>query len=172
MDNIKIELCRISRREDQLFMDVILDAGDNTLTSFAVTNLQTPETTWQFAKQLTQAGKQAFSIPLSDLGDVGSSIYKVDLKASFGNEECIDTIYVSDVEFMYECMLEELNLIDLDSCTPVSNDLITKYLLLYGHTLAMSYKDIDRAEYFFKKMKNCPGVCGTPITCNCHGTHK
>ena len=46
MDNIKIELCRISRRDDQLLMDVILDVGDSTLTSFAVTNLQTPETTW------------------------------------------------------------------------------------------------------------------------------
>lgn len=172
MDNIKIELCRISRRDDQLLMDVILDVGNNTLTSFAVTNLQTPETTWQFAKQLTQAGKQAFSIPLSDLGDTGSSIYKVDLKASSGYEEYIDTIYISDVEFMYECMLSELNLLDLDSCTPVSNDIITKYLLLYGHTLAMSYKDIDRAEYFFKKMKNCPVACGTPVTCNCHGAYR
>ena len=46
MDNIKIELCRISRRDDRLLMDVIIDVGNNTLTSFAVTNLQTPETTW------------------------------------------------------------------------------------------------------------------------------
>ena len=173
MDKIKIELCRISRRNDQLLLDVIIDIDTNTLTSFEVTNLQTPETIWEFAKALgTPSGRIAFSIPLSDLGDAGSAIYKVVFKASSQYEDYVETMYVSDVEFMYECMLSDLNLLDLDSCTPVSDDLIVKYLLLYGHTLAMAYKDIDRAEYFFKKMKHCLNKCMTPITCNCHGTHR
>ena len=171
MKRININLCRISRRDSGLYLDVIIDTDVYKVTSLEVTNLYTPDTIWQFAQALgNTSGKRAFSIPLHQLGDAGSSIYKLTIKGELANDTIEESAYVSDVEFMYECLLSELNNLEAGQCEPVSDDLIRKYLLLYGHTLAMSYGDVTHAEYFFNKMKGCGNKCQTLIkTCNCHG---
>ena len=65
MKRININLCRISRRDSGLYLDVIIDTDVYKVTSLEVINLYTPDTIWQFAQALgNSSGKLAFSIPM------------------------------------------------------------------------------------------------------------
>lgn len=73
-----------------------------------------------------------------------------------------ETIVCSDVNYAYRCMLDEL-MMKAGGCEDlVSDEVIRKYLLLYGHVAAMSTRDMETAEAYFKLIGNCFNVCGNP----------
>jgi hypothetical protein len=49
-----------------------------------------------------------------------------------------------------------------DKCEDVIPDeVIRKYLLIYGHTAAMAARDLDTAQEYFKLIGNCFSKCGS-----------
>lgn len=109
------------------------------------------------------------SIPLSDLGETGNTIYSIFIKCTGGNNnDLTETIYVSDVEFIYDYIINKLDLSN-DKCGVLPDDLILVYTILYSHTLAMGYKDIPQAVYLFNKLLHLANNCSdVNLTCNCH----
>lgn len=99
-----------------------------------------------------------------------------------------DTMICSDVNYAYRCMIDDLfmNEITKDSCDDVvSDEVIRKYLILYGHQAALSVEDLETAEMYFKLIGSCfnrpgcgsdgrsPGSCcgcgnGSGSNCNNH----
>lgn len=77
--------------------------------------------------------------------------------------------YVSDVEFVYDCLFDKIVSISNDCCAESSDDLIRLYLTLYGHVSAMNYGRLDEAKLLYKRLLNCGCNCKTQsITkCNC-----
>lgn len=72
-----------------------------------------------------------------------------------------DTMVCSDVNQAYRCMLDEL-LMKEGACDDlVSDELIRKYLLLYGHTAALTTRDMETAETYFKLIGKCFSKCGS-----------
>ena len=94
--------------------------------------------------------------------------------AQLSNELDPDTMICSDVNYAYRCMIDDLfmNEITKDSCEDViSDEVIRKYLILYGHQAALATEDLETAEMYFKLIGSCfnrPG-CGsdgrTPGSC-------
>ena len=78
-----------------------------------------------------------------------------------------DTIICSDVNYAYECMLDDI-IAQTDRCAEVSDSAIMKYLILYVHQAAMYRKDIETAEQYFKLMSNCFNKCGQSKSSNNH----
>ena len=68
------------------------------------------------------------------------------------------TMVCSDVNYAYRCMLDDL-LAENNRCDSVSDDAIRKYLLLYGHQAALSVRDMETAETYFKLIGNCFNKC-------------
>lgn len=84
------------------------------------------------------------------------------------NRECLeDSAVCSDVNYAYKCMLSDL-LSLTDPCPEISDELIRKYLLLYAHQSAMSVRDLDMAELYFKFIANCFHTCPTECVCGCN----
>lgn len=84
-----------------------------------------------------------------------------------------DSMVCSDTTQVYRCLLDSL-LMQKDCCEPISDELIRNYLILYGHSAALTEGDFETAETYFKLMQNCFGSC--PIgsrpsnkksNCNC-----
>lgn len=73
-----------------------------------------------------------------------------------------DTAICSDVNYAYRCMMDELFIHQKEeSCTDIiSDEVIRKYLLLYGHQAAMSVRDFETAEEYFRLIGNCFENCG------------
>ena len=168
---IEIETCRVARRDGGLFLDMIINIPplpNDGLTSLQITNLITDKryelinaVHQQFAELY---GRLPMSIPLHNLNEVGSSVYEISVKC--GNLE--EHMYVSDVEFVYDYIIKGLDLSD-NKCSILSDDLILAYSLLYGHTLAMIYKDATQAVYLFNKLLQLTNTCsGINLTCNCN----
>jgi hypothetical protein len=113
------------------------------------------------------------NIPISDYVQSDKAMYKVTLHASnIESEDISETAYISDVEFMYHCMLNDLLQGSDKNCGPVSDDLIKKYLMLYGHQLASRYNETyELSSYLYKKMLTCGGLCKTQVnnsnSCGC-----
>lgn len=78
----------------------------------------------------------------------------------------------SDVNHAYRCMLDDL--LKEGRCDSISDDAIRKYLLLYGHQAAISVRDMETAEVYFKLIGNCFSKCANKDrpskhvqSCNC-----
>ena len=74
------------------------------------------------------------SFPVSYLPEVsGPAIYEIELKAEHLTtyEEIFDRLILSDVYYVYRDLLD--GLLSTDRCNPLSDELIKKYLILYGH---------------------------------------
>ena len=113
-------------------------------------------------------------LPLEKLGIQVPAIYKCELKANAidpEERELIAHTASSDVNIAYKCMLHDL--LDLDNlsdpCVEISDDVIRKYLLLYGHQAAMTVGDDEVAERYFKLIINCFDLCVKHSECGCCG---
>lgn len=116
-------------------------------------------------------------LPLDKLGIQVPAIYIGTFKIQSDSAEsddctCLDgvcledTAVCSDVNYAYKCMLKDL--LELtDPCPEISDELVRKYLLLYGHQAAMSSKDFEIAEEFFRHIVNCFGNCPGYSPCGC-----
>lgn len=103
------------------------------------------------------------------------SIFKIKLEAM--NSTTYDVInrelWVSDVHDVHHYFLNEL--LSVDKCEPLSDELIKKYLILYGHQQALSEQQFDVAMSLFTLLRNnfskCPHSNQSEINCNCHGRY-
>ena len=80
-----------------------------------------------------------------------------------------DHLMLSDIHGVYRHLMN--GLLDADKCSGVSDDLIKKYLLLYGHQAALESGDLDIAKDYFKLMHQGFSKCGSTnnsINCGCH----
>lgn len=128
--------------------------------------------------------RYAISLPLDKLEIYQSTIYPAIYTGTFTiarydqNVEAIteennqDVAVCSDVNYAYHCMLKDLlemqDLSSCNQCVEVSDELIRKYLILYGHYQALNCGDGEFAKTFFKIINNCFGNCpSTPINCGC-----
>lgn len=98
--------------------------------------------------------------------------YSQECSAVLPDEIEPNTMICSDVNHAYRCMLDDV--LKEGRCDSISDDVIRKYLLLYGHQAAISTRDMETAETYFKLIGNCFSKCtnkGRPIkhvqSCNC-----
>lgn len=80
-----------------------------------------------------------------------------------------DRLCLSDIHGVYRHLMD--GLLSTDKCSGVSDDLIKKYLLLYGHQAALESGDLDIAKDYFKLMHQGFSKCGSTnnsINCGCH----
>lgn len=70
-----------------------------------------------------------------------------------------DVAICSDVNDVFYYILDNIKDLDED-CEGISDDSIRNYLILYGHYAAMSQKDFDTAEEYFKILVNKFVKCG------------
>lgn len=178
-DKITISLFRVST--DSKYLDMIFDCPmeyyfnslilevryveNNTFKSkqFDLSNalFKDPET----GEVITTQKHWIVRLPLEKLDIMVPAIYIGHLKADLvDSEEPIntlsDTMICSDVNKAYRCMLDEL-LVAEGSCEDaVSDEVIRKYLLLYGHQAALSVEDLEYAQIYFKLIGKCFNSCG------------
>ena len=129
---------------------------------------------------ITDKHEWVVRLPLSKLGIYYPAIYKATFKiqklesseseevdCDCQNGECLeDHAICSDVNQAYKCMLDELMKLE-EPCFEISDELIRKYLLLYGHQSALSLGDYDAAERYFKLITNCFDMCANTSKCTC-----
>jgi hypothetical protein len=110
-------------------------------------------------------------LPVSSLPGVsGPAIYEIEFKAEDLNsyEELFDKLILSDVYYVYRDLLD--GLLSSDQCDPLSDELIKKYLILYGHQQALK-EDLDVAKELFKLLHKNFTKCGNSgriVNCGCH----
>lgn len=172
---ISVSLYRVS--SDSFYLDLIIDCpeeyyfssfmlemkelvgGKFTSKKYDLTQACFPNTT----KDITHFN---FRIPIevlqSDMGTFPNpAIYVATLEAANKEDETdvlTDTLVSSDVNFAYRCMLDDI--LNPTRCEPVSDEVIRKYLLLYGHQAAMAVEDFETAEAYYKLINNCFSRCG------------
>lgn len=90
------------------------------------------------------------------------AIYNATITAINDNtlDVLVDKMIASDVNYVYKCMLEEILALGEDPCLEVSDDIIKKYLILYGHQAALSVEDYETAMAYYKLLNNCFRNCG------------
>lgn len=103
------------------------------------------------------------NIPVKILGGFsGEAIYEIELGAESDDytEHIDDYLVLSDVHHVFKCLID--GLLNSDPCSEISDDIIKKYLILYGHQQAMWFKQLDAAKEFYALMTNCFKKCGMP----------
>ena len=111
------------------------------------------------------------ALPVSYLPGVsGPAIYEIELKAEdlTTYEEVFDRLILSDVYYVYRDLLD--GLLSSDRCDLLSDELIKKYLILYGHQQALQ-EDLNVAKELFKLLHSNFTKCGNDsriVNCGCH----
>lgn len=181
---ISIEKCVITRREGKLYLDLLCEIPTLfELTTLQVTFYKNGDLDKPLLREVSpellvqKTGTIAYAIDLGFLfGDhikIDSyGVYHVHLEVGSRTQDdrIEEDIYISDVEFVYHCLVPKLSeLCGNSKCVELPDELITQYLLLYGHQLAMQYKDLGTATYLYKKMLNCGNPCPpvSAIDCGC-----
>lgn len=149
---ISIEKCVITRREGQLYLDLLCEIPTLfELTALQVTFYRNGDLDKPLIRDVSMSllpqriGAIAYAIDLEFLfGGLikldSYGVYHVHLEGgSKTTDDHIDEdIYISDVEFVYHCLVPKLSeLCGNSKCVELPDELITQYLLLYGHQLAM-----------------------------------
>ena len=114
------------------------------------------------------------SLPVSALEGASSpAIYDIYLQAEHAKigklDPLTDHLMLSDIHGVYRHLMD--GLLNTDKCSGVSDDLIKKYLLLYGHQAALESGHLDIAKDYFKLMHQGFSKCGSTnnsINCGCH----
>lgn len=114
------------------------------------------------------------SLPVSALEGVsGHAIYDIYLKAEdvtdHTRDSLTDHLMLSDIHGVYRHLMD--GLLSTDKCSGVSDDLIKKYLLIYGHQAALESGDLGIAKDYFKLMHQGFSKCGSTnnsINCGCY----
>lgn len=113
------------------------------------------------------------NMPISALEETeGPAIYLIKLaaKGAENDLEIEDTMYLSDVQYVYRDLLD--GVLSDCKCEGVSDDIIKKYLTLYAHQKALDEGDLDVAKYLFKLMHKSFSKCNTKpsrtVNCGCY----
>lgn len=166
MKHIIIELCEVNRRQGKTWIDIIASRpADYQFTECGITAEYLVNGKWQeehFSFEFEDRDEVYLNVPISDYVSSDKAMYKVSLYALDDEDEGIsETSYISDVEFVYHEMLHELLKCE-DKCASLSDDLIKKYLMLYGHQLASRYNETyELSSYLYKKIISCNSACQT-----------
>lgn len=179
---IAISLFRIS--SDSLYLDMLIDCPSDyhftsaTLTVKELISGDLVEKKFDLTDALFDSKNAAnkhhwdIRLPIEALGVSNPAMYYAKFVAENDQNKEIKTKAVcSDVNNAYRCMLEDI-LSLTGSCDPISDDVIRKYLLLYGHQAALYVEDPVSEEYF-KLIGNCFNSCPTDgrsninHLCNC-----
>ena len=179
-----VSLFRVS--PDSKFLDLMIDCPKDYLFTSFILNIWLPSTNETKSFDLSEAifadddnnpiiqNHWIVRIPLEDLGITEPAMYYATLKSEYIGEgdqtPLITELVASDVNYAYQCMLEEI--LKLDKCSTLSDDMIRKYLLLYGHQSAMFVNHDETAKEYFKLISNCFGKCPTSVpkgtsSCGC-----
>lgn len=183
-DVLNIETCRISREQGKTWLYCVFELP----LEYGVVGIQLSPYVFingveqnydpitfdsaDLSTQFVDGKTNTIMIPISDLSDQMSlyGIYQLRITVKDRNttETSISEIWVSDVEFMYHCLIPSILNLNND-CVGISDDVIRKYLLLYGHQSAVQLKDFPTAKYLYKKMiESCGQKCNPSNYCNCH----
>lgn len=121
----------------------------------------------------------AVDLPISSLSGVsGPAIYEIQIGADeqYGKPltgaAIYDRMYLSDVHAIYRDVMN--GIMDCDPCNKLSDDIIKKYLMLYGHQSAIQSGDLDVAKEFFMLMHKNFTKCGNKtrtVNCCCNDKH-
>lgn len=117
------------------------------------------------------------TLPVSALEGASSpAIYDIYLQAEHLDPNTPDEaipleirLMLSDIHGVYRYIMD--GLLNTDKCSGVPDDLIKKYLLLYGHQAALEAKHLGIAKDYFKLMHQGFSKCGrtnNSINCGCH----
>lgn len=193
MKAINVDVCRAVRRDGHLWLDMVFSIP----YGYRCVNLQVTPTFYspKYIEGNTLVFRQVANnvipgientidnICVDEIWGVDmntAGIYHVEIECEKEEDvtednwpDVLDTeLYVSDVEFVYHCMLPSLlNL--CDPCATLPDSVLSQYLMLWGHIAALQAKDLHTAEYLYRKMLNCGNRCQqiTTIDCGCHGKH-
>jgi hypothetical protein len=146
-----------------------------------------------FTEETKNQNRFVVRVPLEKLGLTVPAIYIATFKADIildsedpniseeeNSTEITDTAICSDVVEAYKCMMDDLFMSEKDSSCKdlVSDEVIRKYLLIYGHTAAMAARDLDTAQEYFRLIGNCFDKCGSKgrgqgscCSGSCNGKH-
>lgn len=188
---ITVDLAKIDYNAGEPYLHLNISAPHSYTFSQVHITVCTPkkeETYWNVIDNTIIGKKSAVTgIKLSDLFDDGNyqySIFKIYLKAvpSYTAEKAANPeilykpqiereLWVSDVHGVYRFLIDEL--LNSDDCSDISNEVIQKYLLLYGHQQALSEQDLSTAMEFFTLMHQgftkCNNFSRTVSNCGCYG---
>ena len=193
MKAINVDICKVARRSGHLWLDMVFSIP----YGYKCTDIQITPTFYspryfegntltfdeEVQKVIPGVENTIDTVCVDYIWNVDintAGIYHVTIECEQDQEyeipedwpEMLNTdLYVSDVEFVYNCMLPSM--LDLcGKCSTLPDSLLQQYLLLWGHTAALQAKDTTTAEYLYKKMLNCGNPCQvTKIDCGCHGRH-
>lgn len=174
--NISISLFRVS--VDSKHLDMIFSCPEEyyftslKLEAKILENGKFNSESWELAPALFDSEETSIqhrfvvSFPLDELGIFAPAIYIGTFTAEnaedYSQDPITDTAVCSDVNYAYRCMMDELFMHQkAESCTDViSDEVIRKYLLLYGHQAAMAARDFETAQEYFRLIGNCFENCG------------
>lgn len=187
---ITVDLAKIDYNAGEPYLHLNISAPYSYTFSQVHITVCTPkkaETYWNVIDNDIIGKKSARTgIKLSDLfenGDYQYSIFKIYLKAvpsqvatkteslEISYESQIEReLWVSDVHGIYRFLIDEL--LNSSDCSDISNEVIQKYLLLYGHQQALSEQDLPTAMEFFTLMHQgftkCNNFSRTVSNCGCY----
>ena len=178
---ISISLAKVDYDLGQPYIKIIADnPHDYTFTKCIIEVHPISNGNWEDVKRFDVSmllkGREDINmvLPVSALDGMSSpAIYDIYLMAEHKTDHSepilSDRLYLSDIHGVYRHLMD--GLLDADKCSGVSDDLIKKYLLLYGHQAALEAKHLDIAKDYFKLMHQGFSKCGSTnnsINCGCH----
>lgn len=174
---ISVSLAKIDYDLGQPYIKIIADCPSGyEFTLFHITVHMIQDDKWvtkyfDASQVLAGQDRTTMSFPVSYLPEVsGPAIYEIELKAEEKEEytEIFDKLILSDVYHTYRNLLD--GLLSSDRCDPLSDELIKKYLILYGHQQALK-QDLDIAKELFKLLHSNFTKCGDngrTVNCGCY----
>ena len=183
MSKINIELCKVLYKDNSPYIAIVAECSETDwFNKCTITDYNFDSGQWDDGVQydITTAlqetdpetnepiigNKLTHLIPLGSIVGNPNDIYSIHLETNLGASA--DAV-ISDVRFVYDCLIDKLIHSTEDCCQPVSDDVIRMYLTLYGHTTAMQYGDIQTAKEMYTRLIKCGCKCAsTPKTsCGC-----
>lgn len=180
---ISVSLAKIDYDLGQPYIKIIADCPyDHTFIGFFISVLIPTEKDWEeyrYDASTAVAGQKKLiaPFPISALSDVRNrpAIYQIRLIAEDSSGlQITDDLVLSDANYIYRYLLD--GLLDEGKCVDISDEMLQKYLVLYGHEKALQAGDIDVAKELFRVMhkgfKKCGGFERSDINCGCHDRHR
>ena len=111
------------------------------------------------------------TLPVSALAGIdGPAVYDIEISSENDIEEIQDRLYLSDAQYVYRELLNEL--LSEEKCLDINDSLIKKYLILYGHQQALQAGDLEVAKELFLLMNKGFSKCGNAnvksVNCGCN----
>lgn len=176
MNHISIELCKVSYKDNKPYIVIMASCPESyTFTGYQIKNHIFDGGVWHEAcydiplVALESKNILTHLIPIESLSSAIGGIYTVTLMAYHNEDETqlTESAYISDVKFVYHCLLDKLMHSTQDCCSSVSDDVIRLYLTLYGHVTAMQYKDLITAKEMYARLLKCGCKCIPNVKSSC-----